>query len=88
MGFANVSGSWLINGQKTNIAWPPSLISKTLTWEEIRSWNIGLDFSLLNNRLTGSFDYFIRKTLNMIGPADELPVILGTNVQLPVPVLW
>lgn len=80
MGFANVSGSWLINGQKTNIAWPPSLISKTLTWEEIRSWNIGLDFSLLNNRLTGSFDYFIRKTLNMIGPADELPVILGTNV--------
>lgn len=80
MGFANVSGSWLINGQKTNIAWPPSLISKALTWEEIRSWNIGLDFSLLNNRLTGSFDYFIRKTLNMIGPADELPVILGTNV--------
>lgn len=80
MGFANVSGSWLINGQKTNIAWPPSLISKALTWEEIRSWNIGLDFSLLNNRFTGSFDYFIRKTLNMIGPADELPVILGTNV--------
>lgn len=80
MGFSNVSGSWLINGQKPNIAWPPSLISKGLTWEEIRSWNIGLDFSLLNNRLTGSFDYFIRKTLNMIGPADELPVILGTNV--------
>lgn len=80
MGFANSAGKWLINGQKPNIAWPPALISSSLSWEEIRSWNAGLDFGLLNNRLTGSFDYFIRKTLNMVGPADELPVILGTSV--------
>ncbi|MDR0506183.1 MAG: TonB-dependent receptor [Dysgonamonadaceae bacterium] len=80
MGFANSAGPWLINGQKPNIAWPPSLISASLSWEEIQSKNIGLDFSLFNNRLTGFFDYFIRNTLNMIGPADELPVILGTSV--------
>lgn len=80
MGFANSAGMWLINGQKPNIAWPPALISSALSWEEIRSWNVGLDFGMLNNRLTGSFDYFVRKTLNMVGPADELPVILGTSV--------
>ncbi len=80
MGFANSQGTWLIDGQKQNIAWPPSLISADLTWEEIRSWNVGLDFAMLKGRLTGSFDYFVRQTLNMVGPADEMPVILGTAV--------
>jgi hypothetical protein len=56
------------------------LISTALTWEEIQSWNAGVDFGLLNSRLTGSFDYFVRNTLNMVGPADELPVLLGTGV--------
>ena len=82
MGYATSAGSWLINGVKPNIAWAPGLISTALTWEEIRSSNIGLDFAVLDHRLTGSFDYFVRKTLNMVGPADELPVILGTGVPV------
>ena len=82
MGYATSSGSWLIDGARPNISWAPGLISRSLTWEEIRSWNVGLDFGLLKNRLTGSFDYFVRKTLNMVGPADELPVVLGTGVPV------
>ena len=31
------------------------------TWEKIYNTNIGFDFGLLNNRLTGSFEYFIRR---------------------------
>ncbi len=80
MGFDNSAGSWLINGQKPNIAWAPALISTSLTWEKIQSWNVGLDFAMFSNRLTGSFEYFVRQTKDMIGPADELPVILGTAV--------
>ncbi len=80
MGFANSEGTWLIDGKKPNIAWPPALISQLLTWETIQTWNVGLDFALFNNRLSGSFEYFQRETLNMVGPADELPVILGTAV--------
>lgn len=82
MGYATASGSWLTNGARPNISWAPGLISTSLTWEKIKSWNLGLDWSLLNGRLSGSFDYFVRNTLNMVGPSDELPVILGT----PVPV--
>ncbi len=80
MGFSNSSGAWLINGVKPNIAWPPALISMLLTWEKVRSWNAGFDFGAFNGRLTGSFEYFVRQTLDMVGPADELPVILGTSV--------
>lgn len=51
-----------------------------MTWETVESWNVGLDWGALDNRLTGSFDYFVRNTLDMIGPAPELPSILGTKV--------
>ena len=80
MGFSNASGDWLIDGQKPNTAWAPSLISMLLTWEKVRSWNAGFDFAAFNGRLTGSFEYFVRQTIDMVGPADELPAILGTSV--------
>ncbi len=73
-------GKWLQGGILPNAAYVPALISSTLGWERVRNWNIGLDFGALNNRLTGSFDYYQRKTLDMIGPAPELPAILGLDV--------
>ena len=72
--------TWLINGNRLNGSTAPGLISSTLTWETMSSWNIGADFGFLNNRLTASFDYFVRKTFDMVGPAPELPEILGTAV--------
>ena len=74
------NGNWLVNGQKTNVAEDPALISALLTWEKNRTWEIGLDWGALNNRLTGSFDYFQRKTFDMVGPAPELPDVLGAAV--------
>lgn len=74
------SGTWPLNGSKPNIASAPNLVSTSLTWEKIKNFNIGLDWGAFNNRLTGSFDYFIRKTTNMMGPGIELPATLGTGV--------
>lgn len=71
------SGAWLQNGQKTTTIGVPGAISTTLTWERVRNWNVGMDFGLFGNRLTGSFDYYTRYTLDMIGASLELPSILG-----------
>lgn len=76
------NGSWLMNGKKPNTATAPGLVSTTLTWETIESYNVGLDWGIFNNRLTGSFDYYIRNTKNMVGNAPELPAILGTDVPV------
>ena len=76
------TGYWLQNGQKTNTTSAPGLVSSLLTWETVESYNVGLDFGFLNNRLTGSFDYFVRNTKNMVGKAPELPSILGTGVPV------
>ena len=53
-----------------------------MTWETVETYNIGLDWALFNNRLTGSFDYFVRNTNNMVGKSPELPAILGTDVPV------
>jgi len=74
------NGTWLVNGVRPNTSSAPGIISSTLTWEKIRTWNIGTDLGFLNNRLNFTFDYFNRFTDDMIGPSPELPVILGTAV--------
>jgi TonB-linked SusC/RagA family outer membrane protein len=74
------NGEWLIDGARPNTAHAPGIVSSLMTWERVTSWNIGFDLAVLDNRLTLNYDYFNRLTLDMIGPAPELPVVLGTNV--------
>ena len=71
------SSAWLVNGERVNTSGVPGLVSPFLTWERVQSWNIGLDFGLFNNKLQGTFDYFVRTTKNMVGPAPVKPSILG-----------
>lgn len=74
------NGNWLQGGKKTNTTAAPALVSASLGWETVESYDLGFDFGAFNNRLTGSFDWYVRNTKNMVGPAPELPAILGTAV--------
>ena len=71
--------TWLLNGNRQTISRAPGLVSSDLTWERVQSWNAGLDFALLNNRLRGSFDYFVRDTKDVVGPSSPLTSLLGTG---------
>ncbi|MCI1647701.1 MAG: SusC/RagA family TonB-linked outer membrane protein, partial [Bacteroides sp.] len=79
MNIGSASGTWLQDGTYTNTASVSDLISTSLTWETVRTWNLGLDWGAFNNRLTGSFDIYTRYTDNMVGPAPELPATLGVS---------
>ena len=74
------NGGWLINGNRPNTANAPGLVSTSLTWEKIKSWNVGLDFGMFNNRLTGTGDFFVRDTQDGMGPGPQLPAVIGTAV--------
>ncbi len=80
--YNSFAGSWLQNGAKPNTTSAPGLVSALLTWEKVESYDLGLDFGAFNNRLTGTFDYYVRNTLDMVGNAPELPAILGTSVPV------
>lgn len=45
------------------------LNNPSLKWEESRQINFALDFSVLNQRLSGSVDYYIKKGTDLYGPS-------------------
>ncbi|MBZ4187335.1 SusC/RagA family TonB-linked outer membrane protein [Niabella beijingensis] len=48
-----------------------------LKWETTTQTNIGIDFGFLNNRLTGSFDWFNKKSSDMLIPDPPYIAALG-----------
>ncbi len=62
----NSVGSGFINSEFVTAIGPTSNPNPDLKWEEKGEFNIGLDFSLLNSRLSGSFDYFNRTTSDLL----------------------
>ncbi len=40
--------------------------NKDLTWETQTAFNVGIDYALLNNKLTGSIEYFSRRSSDML----------------------
>lgn len=78
-GVSSQNSSWLINNAQQNTAGLPGIVNSTMTWETVETWDVGLDFALLNHRLTGSFDWYSRTTKDMIGPAPVLGSVLGTD---------
>ncbi|MEO7394861.1 MAG: TonB-dependent receptor, partial [Chitinophagaceae bacterium] len=43
-----------------------------LKWQSDRQYNIGLDFSILNNRISGTVDYFNKSTTNLLFPSPPI----------------
>ena len=75
-----VNTTSLVLGGKQQSSLPVySPYSTSLTWETIINKGIGVDFTLFNNRLTGSFDWYERTTKDMIGPAKSLSALYGAS---------
>lgn len=49
-----------------------------LTWEKSKTFNIGVDASFLNNALTVTFDYFYKRTTDIL-MKPQVPSIFGTE---------
>lgn len=66
------------DGTKVNTAWISSMTSKDRTWERVATTNFGVDFAVLNNRLSGTFEYYIRKNNDML-ISVTYPQVLGAT---------
>lgn len=51
-----------------------------LKWEKTKALNIGLDFSLLNDHLSGTIDYYDMATNDLL-LARSLPTIIGQAID-------
>ncbi|MFI5130308.1 MAG: SusC/RagA family TonB-linked outer membrane protein [Chitinophagales bacterium] len=64
-----------VNGYTINTAPSPEL-----TWEKTQGLNIGVDFGLFNNRLSGSIEFYNTKTTDILFNLG-IPRSLGVNSQ-------
>lgn len=55
-----------------------SLANQNVGWEYTRSYNIGLDWSILNGRINGSFDAYLQKTRDLL-LSQNLPSSSGVG---------
>lgn len=62
MGYLDASGN-LVQYRYLSVS---RLANPNLSWEKTESFNVGLDFGFLNDRITGSVDYYITPTVDMI----------------------
>ena len=47
-------------------SWTPSAYAADLKWEQTATTDAGIDFAFLNNRITGSIDYYYKKTQDLL----------------------
>jgi iron complex outermembrane receptor protein len=56
----------------------PKAYNPDLKWETTTTYNVGLDWGLFNKRITGSFDWYYRKTTDLLNIVD---VPAGSNFR-------
>ncbi|WP_082217581.1 TonB-dependent receptor [Dyadobacter psychrophilus] len=71
----------IINGVPVNAVRPTTVANDDLTWETTHQLNIGTDFSVLNNRLNITADYYRRVTKDLLFSV-QLPQYSGYSNQL------
>lgn len=69
-----------INGKKgAALNTPPN---DQLRWEKTASWNVGIDFSLFRNRLSGSFDWYLKNSSDLLALTDIDPTTGWTSLTI------
>ncbi len=60
-------GYYFYNGKYYQVWGPGKNVNPDLRWEKGKNWNVGIDFSLFNNRFYGSLNYFNRRQQDLLG---------------------
>ncbi|MBO9154954.1 SusC/RagA family TonB-linked outer membrane protein [Chitinophaga sp. GCM10012297] len=74
-------GAYLQNGNWYETFGPSRNPNPDLRWEKKGEWNVGLDFGLFSNRISGSFDVYQRDTKDLLGTFDtQLPPFVTSSI--------
>lgn len=81
-GFASVYnlGVYSFNGNMVNTLVPHKMPNPNIRWEEVKQTNIGVDVSLLNQRIYVSLDAYLKNTNDMLVPMS-VPISSGYSDQ-------
>ncbi|MEH6703721.1 MAG: TonB-dependent receptor [Galbibacter orientalis] len=74
-----INTGYAIDGSTLGYIESPGLNPNEITWEEVKTLNLGVDVGFFNNSLTAGFDWFQRDTDGMLTAGATLPSVLGTS---------
>lgn len=57
---------YVMGGNVVNTTYPSAIKNEDIRWETVEDVNFGIDYNLFNGRLTGSFEYYIKNTRDML----------------------
>ena len=60
-------GYYFYNGKYFQVWGPSKNVNPDLKWEKAKNWNVGVDFSMFDNRFYGSLNYFSRRQQDLLG---------------------
>ena len=72
--------SFLFSGQRLWTVSSPNISSVNLSWEKVKTLDIGADMAFFRRRLSTTFDWYQSFTTNLVGPGPAVPALLGTSV--------
>jgi len=61
-----ITGTYYNNGVQENAYGPIQGSNPDLQWEEVATTNVGLDFTILKNKISGSLDWYNKNTTDML----------------------
>lgn len=73
--YPNGQGGWLI-------PFFPEGYNPDLKWETTATWNVGLDFGFINNRIIGNIEWYLRDTRDLL---SVVPVPAGSSTVSMLP---
>jgi TonB-linked SusC/RagA family outer membrane protein len=73
---------WIVSGNQTQTLSAPDPVTPHFTWEKSASTNGGIDAAFMKNRLQLSYDWYSRKTTNMLIPGRTLSAVFGAPSPL------
>ncbi|TWF40368.1 TonB-linked SusC/RagA family outer membrane protein [Chitinophaga polysaccharea] len=71
--------SWVFGNQTVPYVNTPGILNPDITWNKITTFNLGTELKFLDSRLSSEFDWFNRRSWDMLGPPSPVPSVLGTS---------
>ncbi len=74
----NTSAAYYKFGNNIIAPYTPNAYAADIKWESTTTYNLGLDYGFLNNRINGSFDFYVRKTKDLL---NDITIAAMTNLS-------
>lgn len=82
-GYNYNQGTAIIDGNAVTVSRDKGVPYTNISWLKSKISDVGLDFSMLNGKLTGTMDYFYRKRTGLLGNKYDVVVPVELGYSLP-----